>query len=166
MPNLRAVLAALVLLPACHLHPPDAAADSARLRASFAKHRQAYLEGLDAENRLLAETRQWLPSAKSGDRSSCRFVDPWSRVYFNPREIQFALREGSYSAPAVRRAHAEILDRLKTRYFILHDYQRYAQYDCEGRNGPAQFDEFRRRLDAHAPAKDEVTPILESLPAH
>jgi hypothetical protein len=163
-PLLRGVLAVAVLLPACNLTPPDAAAESTRLRASFDKHRAIYLEGLAAENRLLAESVHWLHDP-SRLQASCRFVDPWARVYFNPREIHAAIRFDEYRSPQVRETHAKILDRLKKRYFILHDYQRYAQYACESRSAkPAQLDEFLSRLEAHPLAADEVTPLLDALP--
>jgi hypothetical protein len=162
--RLCGVLAVAVLLPACNLTPPDPAAESARLRASFAKHRPVYLEGLAAENRLLAESLQWLRDPSRRD-ASCRFVDPWARVYFNPREIHAAIRFDEYRSPQVRETHARILERLKRRYFTLHDYQRYAQYACEKRAGKlAQLDDFLSRLETHPPATDEVTPLLDALP--
>jgi hypothetical protein len=160
---LLGVLAVAVLLPACNLSPPDVAAESARLRASIAKRRAAYVDGIDSENRLVAESLRWL-TGPSRVEASCRFVDPWARVYFNPREFHAAIRFDEYRSPQVRDVHARILERLKRRYFILHDYQRYAQYACESPSKGAQLGEFQRRLEAHPRAEDEIAPILAGLP--
>lgn len=157
--------------------PEQARAEARRLRAAVGGHRAAYLQSIEAEKVLISETLAWLEGPlATRDRGllaaeSRRFTEKWARVYFMPREIHAALRQEQYMAPTVRSAHALILRRLKSRYFTLHDYQRYAQHASEtgarhtplGRM-PAPLASLKARLTAHAQPRDEISPILNGLP--
>jgi hypothetical protein len=168
----------IVSLSGCRSPSPEKAESEAQaLRASIDRHRAAYLKSIQLENALVARTLTWLSGpVATRDRGELaseagRYMEDWARVYFMPREMHAAIKQDEYSADAVCQAHEKILKHLKDRYFILHDYQRYAQYTSEsdfkdappGRM-PSQLAEMKRRLETHAAARDEITPILAQLP--
>jgi hypothetical protein len=175
MRYLPVVLAAL--LAACGTSPQETREQSARLRASIEKYRAEYLQSIETENRLIPETIVWLAgSALTAPRAQAvaearDFMDRWARVYFVPRYMHGQLRSDEYSSAEVKELQRRMLDGLKRRYFELHDYQRYAQYASESEMGhtPAgllskELQEFRKRLQARAPAVDEIGPVLNALP--
>lgn len=156
---------------------PSTAEEAARFRSSFAAHRAAYLESIEGENALVPATLQWLDGPASTQSRSllrstaCQFTDRWARVYFGPRHMQEQMRSEVYAAGPVQDAHRRLMERLRERYFLLHEYQRYSQHACEATprsyNAPGLppgLLEFRNRLLAHPKAVDEITPVLESLP--
>ncbi|MBL0156716.1 MAG: hypothetical protein IPP47_06385 [Bryobacterales bacterium] len=165
-------------LAACRHTPPSSPAhDASRLRSSFAQHQSAYLASLAAENALVSATLQWLnTSAATQPRSqlrstACQFTERWARVYFVPRHIHQLLRFDRYTPGPVEDAHTRLLERLRVRYFLLHEYQRYGQRACEASvqsynvpGLPPGLAEFRARLQAHPQAIDELTPLLDALP--
>jgi hypothetical protein len=156
--------------------PEETRREAMRLRASVEKYRSDYLNAVAAENRLAPETLAWLngPAITAGRTQAVsdarRFMDLWARVYFAPRHMHEQLRLDEYSSPRVRAAHEIMLNRLKRRYFELHDYQRYAQHASESEMHhtpagrlPKQLEEFRNRLQTREPAADEIGPLLDSL---
>ncbi len=166
------------VLSACRpFTQPSAAEEAARLRSSYSAHRVAYLESIEGENALVPATLQWLDGPASTQSRSllrstaCQFTDRWARVYFGPRHMQEQMRSEVYAAGPVQDAHRRVMERLRQRYFLLHEYQRYSQRACEappaGYNAPGLppgLVEFRNRLQVHTKAVDEITPVLESLP--
>lgn len=176
MPIRYALLA--VALAACrHTVPSSPSQDAERLRSSFAQHRASYQASIEAENALVSATLLWLnTSASTQSRSqlrstACQFTERWARVYFVPRELHQHLRFDPYPPGPVEEAHATLLERLRVRYFLLHEYQRYGQRACEASvqsynvpGLPPGLTEFRARLQAHPKAVDELTPLLDSLP--
>jgi hypothetical protein len=166
------VLAALAFL-SCGAPSPEVTRDEARrLRASFARHRIAYTESIELENRLVPETLEWLDAGQAEQTRSqaCRLMDRWASAYFGPRVIHGEMRFEEYTSPQVRRMHRMMLEKLKQRYFVLHDYQRYAQAACRAETRPAralirgELEEFRGRIQSHPRALDEITGLLASLP--
>ncbi|HWR53477.1 MAG TPA: hypothetical protein VN428_20385 [Bryobacteraceae bacterium] len=166
------LLAAMASL-SCRAPSPQVAHEEAlRLNASFARHRTAYLEAIELENRLVPETLEWLNAAPATQVRfrACRLMDRWARAYFGPRVIHGDMRFEEYKSVRVRQVHSHILDHLRQRYFILHDYQRYAQAACEADSRPAtrvliqqRLQEFRGRLQAHPRALDEISGLLAAL---
>lgn len=176
MSSIRRIVVLLALLGSCRSHPQERLPEqAARLRSAFGKYRAEYLASIDAENRLIAETLLWLngnavtaPRAEAAAEAR-RLMDRWARVYFVPRYMHAQLRLDRYSPP-IQAVQQRLLERLKRRYFELHDYQRYAQSAWESgmhntRAGrlPKELEEFRSRLGARAPAVDELWPLLDSL---
>lgn len=157
--------------------PAEIRQESVRLRTVMQTHMPAYRASVEEENRLIAATLEWLRGeALTAPRSAAasaarRWEERWSKVYFVPRYMHELRRGDEYRTAPAREAQKRILALLKTRYFELHDFQRYAQYAAEsgmrytpvGRL-PGQLEEFRRRLEARAPARDDITPLLEGLP--
>jgi len=98
-------------------------------------------------------------------------MDRWAKVYFTPRHMHEQLRSDTYQTHTVRAVQQQMLAHLKRLYFELHDYQRYAQHAAEstmhqtppGRLPPALM-EFEQRLSTRSPGRDEITPLLDSLP--
>jgi len=168
----------IVSLSGCRNPTPEKVKSEAQsLRGSIERHRAAYLKSIELENALVAKTLTWLSGpVATRDRGALaseagRFMEDWARVYFMPREMHAAIKQDEYSADAVSQAHERILKHLKDRYFILHDYQRYAQHTSESDFSdaplgkmPSQLAEMKRRLETHAAARDEITPILAQLP--
>ncbi|MFN7939492.1 MAG: hypothetical protein U0R19_39560 [Bryobacteraceae bacterium] len=138
--------------------------EAARFRASLERYRAEYVQGIERENRLTRETLVWLKGAAVTGSHTRRmsdarqFTDRWAKVYFVPRTMHEQLRFDRYASPEVRAVQARVLDHLKTRYFELHDYQRYAQ------GFPAGYRDFERRLEVRAMARDELFGLLASLP--
>ena len=174
---IRYALLLLVLASCRHAPTPAPSEEAARFRASFARQREAYLQSIKSENALVPATLQWLdgPAAtqpRSALRSTaCQFTERWARVYFGPRHIQEQMRIDQYAPGPVQDAHRHLMERLRERYFLLHEYQRYGQRACEASvqsyNVPGLLPglaEFRDRLKAHPAAIDEVTPLLDALP--
>ena len=165
-------------LSGCRRAPlPAPAEEAARLRGSFATHRAVYLASVEGENALVPATLQWLNGRASTQPRSqlrstaCEFTERWARVYFSPRHIQEQMRFDHYAPGPVRDVHRRLLERLRQRYFLLHEYQRFGQAACAapaiGYNAPGLppgLVEFRDRLRAHPRAVDEITPMFESLP--
>lgn len=165
-------------LCACRQAPqPSSSQEAARLRSSFATHRAAYLASIEAENALVPATLRWLDGpAATQPRSllrstACRFTERWARVYFGPRHMQEQMRSETYAHGPLQDAHRRLMERLRQRYFLLHEYQRYSQRACEAPplayNAPGLppgLLEFRNRLRVHPQAVDEITPVLASLP--
>jgi hypothetical protein len=175
------MLRALVLLAffaACRQPSPlEVRGESARLRASFAKHQPEYRAAMAAANLLIPETLAWLDGpALTAPRSHAGagariLMDKWARLHFVPRVIHEQLRFDQYSSPQAKSAHRELLARMKLIYVELHDYQRYCQHAVEssmhgippGRLHP-QLEEFRRRLQSRPPFTDTLSPLLDPLP--
>jgi len=150
--------------------------EAGRLRASVEKHNAEYRQSVEAENRLAAETIAWLKgdaviAPRSQALAQARLVmDRWARVYFVPRYMHEQLRLDEYSSARVQAIQRQLLDRLKRRYFELHEYQRYAQRasESEMHHTPAgrlaeELLEFQRRLESRPTATDELRPLLETL---
>lgn len=151
--------------------------ESARLRKVMEQHLPEYRKAVDEENRLIPATLQWLRAeAVTAPRSAAaptarQWMDRWAKVYFVPRYMHELRRGDEYRTAPAREAQKRILAHLKERYFELHDYQRYAQHASESgmHNSPAgrlpaELTEFQRRLEARAPARDVITPLLAALP--
>jgi len=175
--RIRYALLVVGLIACRHSAPTSPAHDAARLRSSFVPHRAPCLASLDAENALVPATLLWLnTSAATQPRSqlrstACQFTERWARVYLVPRHIHQLLRFDRYTPGPVEDAHTRLLERLRVRYFLLHEYQRYGQRACEASAQsynvpglPPGLAEFRARLQAHPQAIDELTPVLDSLP--
>ena len=168
----------VICVTACRSGPEaGVSAEAARLRSSFAVHRAAYLESVEAQNALAPATLRWLDGlaatqSRSALRSSaCDFTERWARVYFGPRYIQEQMRFDDYASGPVRDTHRRMMERLREWYFVLHEYQRYGQRACEASaqsyNVPgitAKLVEFRERLRYQPKAIDEITPMLDALP--
>jgi hypothetical protein len=177
-PRLWAPLALAAAMASCNPRSPETArAEAARLRTSFEPHRSAYIKAIEAENLLVPETLAWLDTelgAKGTPRSAsqaCRLMDRWAAVYFGPRVIQMELRFDQYRSAEVSQVQRRMLEHLRQRYFLLHEYQRYAQAACDAGAGAARqaqgragLAEFRSRLAAHPQQVDEVSPLLGTLP--
>ena len=171
-------LCVAVLLAGCRtVSPQTARTEAARLRASFEMHRPRYLQVIELENSLRPETLAWLnsPAARQAHMISktyqCQLMERWARAYFVPREIHAAMRPQEYTSLEAKTAHQRVLTHLKERYFVLHDFQRYAQRACEAADRGAapgklshNLQEFRQRLEARPRAVDEASRILASLP--
>jgi hypothetical protein len=169
------VIALSVMLAGCgRVSPEVARQEVARLRASFEKHRGAYLAGVEAENRLVPETLAWLKggavSAPRGEAvaGARLFREKWAKVHFVPRVIHEALRFDEYRSAEVRAAQRRMLEHLRRSYEETHVYQRYAQRASETRlHGaavgvlPVELQAFRRGLEGRPRAADQVTPLLE-----
>ncbi len=163
---------ALLALVSC-TSPHNVSVEAARLRASFEPHRAEYLQAIELENSLVPRSLEWIkdPAPKPGSRPTCVLMDSWARAFFRPRVIHGKLRTDEYNSTQVKDVHRRMLDHLQQRYIILHDYQRYAQAECNTdprRPDPiaqaARLKEFRQRLESHPRATDEITPLLASLP--
>ena len=84
-----------------------------------------------------------------------------------PRHIHQLLRFDRYTPGPVEDAHTRLQDRLRVRYFLLHEYQRYGQRACEASAQsfnvpglPPGLAEFRARLQTGehpGKLKDQVT---------
>lgn len=173
-----ATLAAVVACCACSgPTPAEIQQESARLRKAIEQHLPEYRKSVEEENQLIPATLAWLrtdavTAPRSTAASAARlWMDRWAKVYFVPRYMHELRRGDEYRTAPAREVQGRILAHLKERYFELHDYQRYAQHASEsgmhntpaGRL-PAPLEEFQRRLEAHAPAVDVITPLLASLP--
>lgn len=171
------MLAAVLASCACSgPTPAEIRRDSARLRKAIEQHLPEYRKSVEEENRLIPATLAWLSAeAVAAPRSTAasgarHWMDLWAKVYFVPRYMYELRRGDEYRTALAREIHWRILAHLRERYFELHDYQRYAQHASEsgmhntpaGRL-PAPLEEFERRLEARAPARDEITPLLANL---
>ncbi len=104
--------------------------------------------------------------------TACELAGRWARVYFGPRPMQEPMRSAHYAQGAVRQTHRRMMEHLRQRYTLVHEYQRYAQRACESPvtsyntpGCPPKLLEFRTRLQTHPKAVDQLTPMLASLPA-
>lgn len=173
---MRRLMPALIacLLAGCNTTPPESGRQQAsRLRGSLEEHRAAYLKSIEDANRLMPETVAWLDGpavnrSRAVALSEARnFTEKWARIYFVPRTMHEKLRFHRYTSREVREAHQRVLEALRRSYFELHEYQRYCQRASETRlHGtppgilPPQLVEFRNRLRARAPLRDEISPVL------
>lgn len=176
MSSISCVVVLLPLLGSCSSLPQEPIPEqAARLRSRFGKYQAEYLASIDGENQLIGETLLWLngravtaPRAEAAAEAR-KLMDRWASVYFVPRYMHEQLRFDRYSPPIQAVQHG-LLERLKRRYFELHDYQRYAQsawqsgmHNTPVGRLPRELEEFRSRLEARAPAVDELGPLLTSL---
>ena len=151
--------------------------EAARLRASFAPHSATYAKTLDLENKVVAETMEWLAKPLANEprgalsSQAMRRADRWAQIFFAYRAIQVAMREGEFAAPPVSVMHARIVAQLKDQYVEIHDFQRYCQAVSASnfKNAPMgrvppELDQLSRRLRGRARAEDRVTPLLDTLP--
>ncbi|MBS1830723.1 MAG: hypothetical protein JST93_35825 [Acidobacteria bacterium] len=162
---MRSMLWLVALLAGCSgPTPEETRKEAARFRASLEKYRAEYVKGIEKENLLARETLAWLKGAAVTGSHTRRmsdarqFTDRWARVYFVPRTMHEQLRFDRYASPEVRAVQGRVLEHLRTRYFELHEYQRYAQ------GFPAGHRDFERRLEVREVARDELFGLLAWLP--